>query len=162
MQRSLPRVLPLLLPVFAYAKRTSDYVAPPYGVRLLQGGCGLVLLVLPIAAAVAILVSMTGANKLSRLAKALGAMLCVVLAGAMVAALDSLNDEGWNPAFFGSPFVALSFPLGLYFAIPRSSKSRRTALVLSTVVAVLGAIVVAALGTEFLQWMHGLGWPVMW
>jgi peptidoglycan/LPS O-acetylase OafA/YrhL len=96
------------------------------------------------------------------MAKSVVAISCVVFVGAMIAALDGLNDEGWNPAFFGSPFVAVSLPVGLYFAIPRSSQWRQTALVLGAIVAALGTIVVAALGGEILHWMQGHGWPVMW
>jgi peptidoglycan/LPS O-acetylase OafA/YrhL len=152
----------VLLPAFAHAKQTSDYVPPPYGVRLLQGGFGLLLLVLPIAVAVSIVARMAGPDWLPRMVKSVVVLLCVVLVGAMIAALDGLNDEGWNPAFFGSPFVAFSFPVGLYFAIPRSSERRQTALVLGVIVAALGTIVVAALGGEILHWLRGLGWPVMW
>jgi hypothetical protein len=155
-------VLVVLVPVCAYAKRTSDYVPPPYGVRLLQGGFGLLFLVLPIAVAVAIVARMAGPDWLPRMAKSVVAISCVVFVGAMIAALDGLNDEGWNPAFFGSPFVAFSFPMGLYFAIPRSSEWRETALILGVIVAVLGTIVVAAFGIDILHWVRGHGWPVMW
>jgi peptidoglycan/LPS O-acetylase OafA/YrhL len=155
-------VLVFLLPVCAYAKRASDYVPPPYGVRLLQGGLGLLFLALPIAVVVTIVARMAGPHWLPRMAKSLVAILCFVLVGAMIAALDGLNDEGWNPACFGSPFVAFSFPLGLYFAIPRSSERHQTALVLGVIVAVLGTMVVAALGIEILHWVREHGWPVMW
>ncbi len=152
----------VVLPVVAMAKRTSDYIVPPYGVRLVHGTLGLLLLALPIGVIVAFVARMTGTDWARRVARSILAVSCTVVIGAMVAALDSLNDEGWNPAFLGSPFVALALPLGLYFALPPTDARRRIVIVATAGSAILGIVVVAVLGGEILQWARYQGWPVMW
>lgn len=162
MLRRLIVLVVAVLPVIAMAKRTSDYVAPPYGARLVYASLGLLLLSLPVTASVALAARVTGADWGRRVSMSLLAIVGTVLIGAMIAALDGLNDEGWNPAFFGSPFVAFALPMGLYFALPPTPSRSQTLAVVSAGAAVIGIIVVAALGGEILQWAHARGWPVMW
>ena len=50
-------------------------------------------------------------------------VLALVIAGSLFAATDSLNDEHWNPAFYGGAVIALMAPISLFvlnrrFSIP--------------------------------------------
>jgi hypothetical protein len=162
MRRSLIGVFLLVSPLFAYAKRSSDYVAPAYGVRLLHASIGLLVLVLPIAAIVTIVARVAGTNYMPRLARSIVAVSCVVFIGAIVAAIDGLNDEGWNPALFGGPFVAFSLPVGLYFAMPRNSERRAISLAVGMFIAFVAMIGLALFGGEILHWARAQGWPVTW
>lgn len=77
-----------------------------------------------------------------------------------MAAVDGLNDEGWNPAFLGAPFVAIALPVGSYFALARTG---RTAIIFVTsIVAALAVLPIATVGGQIIEALSSRGWPVTW
>src|SRR6266487_4072193 len=102
------------------AKRTTDYVPPPDLERLVRGFVALA----PLSAVLAGL-SLLALRKFN-LAKPrgqrrrflVGAFVLTLTGAAVAAALDRLNDELWEPAFWGSPFLAAIPVLGLLCLAP--------------------------------------------
>ena len=147
----------------AFAARAPGYVPPPYLERVRCSLVTLSLLEAPLFAIVVILArSRAGARAGKGILRALGVTAVVILAGACVASLDAANDGFWNPALWGSGFVAACLPAGVAVAIPPGVKSR-TGMIVGGIVALLPLFfLIAALGSAFQLWglQHGL--PTTW
>jgi hypothetical protein len=144
----------------AYAKRAMDYEPPPYFSRLSLSLVG----VLPLAVLV-VLVCGLGAALFTSLPKPATRKLVIgsgvlFVCGCVVAALDGLNDEGWDPAFLASGFLALIPGVTLYLnsARPRPVGFALIALVLA-VPSWLGLVL---LGDLWQGWARAHGIPASW
>jgi len=98
----------------AFAKRPSDYLPPPYVLRLARS-----VITLSVFACVIVVVLYGVCLLLDRAGpRAARKQFVVVVAGLTLlgggfAAADALNDEGWNPAMSGGLVLSLSAPAAL-------------------------------------------------
>lgn len=149
-----------VMPAIVEAKRAVGDLPPPYMVRFVRS-----MLALLIMGAPTILVSAAFARRQRNtrcLLRTLAVTVGVIAAGAAVAAIDGRNDEGWNPAFFGGPFVAVALPVGVHFA-QSSATARRKAVTLGTsIVAVFAALPLMIVGGYVVDVLRRAGWPVTW
>jgi hypothetical protein len=145
------------------AKRTSDYVAPTYSVRLFHSVVALSCFAVPILVLLALGTYLSNSNdRASKFIRVVSPLLLLIVVGAAVAATDGLNDEGWNPALYGSIFVAALLPLGFWRVMPRDHPYRDLVTGGSAFIAVLVACGIAGFGIEFCHWASARGWPVSW
>lgn len=163
MKRVAGFALVLLFAIAVQAKRTSDYVPPLYLERVARAALSLAMLAFPAllaAAAVVVIRSGTGEvrDSLARMGLAWAALIA---AGALVAACDASNDELWNPAFFGAPFVGASVPAGIWFGLPQDRRNLVTTAA-SVFLGVLLAGAVATVGIYLVQWGMAEGLPTGW
>lgn len=154
--------LVLLLAVAVQAKRTSDYVPPPYLERVARAAFTLAVLALPalLAAAAVVVVRSHAAVRHSLVRMGL-AWMALIAAGALVAAFDASNDELWNPAFFGAPFVGASLPAAIWFGSPPDRRNIATTAT-SVFLGALLAGAVATVGIYLVQWGMAEGLPTGW
>jgi hypothetical protein len=147
----------------AFAKRSSDYIAPSFDVRFLRSVVMLSCLALPVIILLApIAVALNPKHGAEAWGRAVRWAVPLVLLGAAVAATNALNDEDWNPALYGSVFVAAALPVGVWKATPRDHPQSHTLVTAAAGVAVLASCGLAGLGISFCYWAVGHGWPVSW
>src|SRR5258706_2784664 len=162
MKRVAGLALVLLVAIAVQAKRTSDYVPPPYLERAARAAFSLAVLALPaLLAAAAVVVVRSRAAVRDSLARMGLAWAALIAAGALVAAFDASNDELWNPAFYGAPFVGASLPAAIWFGLP----PERRYIVATATSVFLGAILagaVATVGIYLVQWGMAEGLPTGW
>lgn len=161
MRRTFIIFVCLSAPVIAEAKRQAGYAPPPYAARFSYALLGLSIVCAPILTLSAVKISLSRTEQYNLKVYVL-ASISVVAIGAAVAALDGQNDEGWNPALFGTPFVAASFPLALYVSISRDSAKRGTVVAGAAVIAILATLPLMVVTGEVLQRLKNRGWPVAW
>lgn len=146
------------LPVFAYAKRTSDYVPPPYASRVARSFFALAILALP---SFATAVGMARGDR-KRMGRAVAISCAFLLAGAAVAATDARNDELWDPAFRGGPFVGLSLIAAIAAAARKDDPRRSSKIAVGGILAIPYALAVSGFGTLLTTWAHVHGVPLSW
>ena len=139
------------------AKRHPSYVPPPYLERVARAALGLLPLSITCTGACLAVARKASADRQKRLI--VGAVL-LTLAGAAVAALDNWNDELWNPAFWGSPFIAAIPLLSVLLLWRTVAVWKRVAV--GVLLAPILAIGLWLLGDEWQNWGYLRGWPVSW
>ena len=147
------------LPILHHVERTTDYVPPVYAIRLVRSFVTLSLFALPGLLAAFLF---AGRRFDRRVARAIGVWALLILVGAVVAATDAMNDEGWNPTFYGGPFVAMSLPAAIAFAVPRDDSRRISMIVVAAIAAFPLALLVSGLGSALVQWAFDHGIPLTW
>ena len=134
----------LLAPLEAFAKRSQIYPPVPYSIRMLKSFFAL----LPIACILGLLLyfihrfldkSTCVKNKLTWTF----IVFVLVIAGSLFAATDSLNDEMWNPAFYGGAVLALMAPISLFVLNKRFSISVK---ILFSIVRLFTFLILSVLG----------------
>jgi hypothetical protein len=142
------------------AKRASDHVSPPYLERVARSAAGLS----PIGAILAAvsIVSMRPFSSVSegKRRKFLAGVVLLILLGSVVAALDSLNDELWNPGLWGSPFLAAIPFLAILNLLPNLIVWKRLSLGVAFAIPTWLFAVVACFEWQYWGREHGL--PTFW
>ena len=145
----------LMATASASAKRSYDFVPPSYPERCLHALAGLgplALIIVVLCAAVML--------DLERPASAVRALamrsLALVVVGGLLAATDALNDEHYQPWFFGSFFLALIPSVAIWLSARRRSWWVALAALLSAVPAWI-AILFASIATRglLMRYLHG-------
>jgi hypothetical protein len=153
----------LMVAVPIFAKQSSDYIPPSFDVRFLHSVVMLSCLALPVIVLLApIAVALNPKHGAEAWGRAVRWAVLLVLLGAAVAATDALNDEGWNPALYGSVFVAAALPVGIWKAAPREHPYRHSLVAAAAGVALFASWGLAFLGISFCHWAVEHGWPVSW
>jgi carbon starvation protein CstA len=110
-------VLLLTMTETAFAKRTKDYVPPPYTSRVSAA----LFTLAPVACLLGVL-SYFALSRYGTSTRGTSAILAAaitaacLLVGSCWAATDALNDEAWNPSLIGGLALAAIFPLTLLTA----------------------------------------------
>jgi hypothetical protein len=147
------------LPILHHVERSTSYVPPSFAIRFLRSLLTLSLFALPGLVAAFLLAARRFDRRFGR---AIAVWAVIVLAGAFVAATDAINDEGWNPTFYGGPFVAMSLPAAIAMAASGDDSRRTSMIVLAIIAAFPFALLVSGLGSAFVQWAFDHGIPLTW
>ena len=142
----------------AFAKRSSDYIAPPYFSRLLSSLVGVVPLSL-VLIAICILAMLYVRSTGSAIRRFLLVSGTLIVAGCLLAATDSLNDELWQPWLWAGLFVTFVPTAAIYLARPHPSPSRWVLIVLLVVPI---WIVLTLCGSSWQVWAFSHGIPASW
>jgi hypothetical protein len=142
----------------AFAKRSNDYIPPPYFSRFLYSLVGVVplsLILIAICVLAMLYVGSTG-SAIRRFLLVSGAL---VVAGCLLAATDWLNDELWQPWLWAGLFVTFVPTAAIYLAGPGPSPSKWVLIVLSLVPTWL---VLTLCGSLWQVWAFHHGIPASW
>jgi len=147
MRRVIISIILFLKPLEAFAKRDQMYPPVPYSVRFSKSFIAL----LPVACVLGFGIyfihrlfdkSTCVRNKL----RWTFIVFALVIAGSLIAATDSLNDEHWNPAFYGGAVLALMAPISLFVLNQRFSMPIKILLSVSALFAFLILSVLGIMG----------------
>ena len=147
------------LPILHHVERSTSYVPPAYAIRVVRSFVTLSLFALPSAVAAFLA---AGRRFDRRVARAISVWALIILAGALVAATDAINNEGWNPTFYGGPFVAMSLPVALALAVSPNDPRRTSMIVVTAIAAFPFALLVSGLASALVQWAFDRGVPLTW
>lgn len=115
-------VVVLLMPLEAFAKRERLYPPVPYSIRMSKSFFALLPIACILGLGLYFIYLFLDKNTCVRnkLTWTL-IVFALVIAGSLFAATDSLNDEMWNPAFYGGAVIALMAPISLFVLNKRFS-----------------------------------------
>jgi hypothetical protein len=150
------------LPILHHVERSASYVPPAYIARFARSLVTLALFGVPgvIAAIAAARRKPDDLGRRVRMALVLFAL--IIGLGALIAATDAMNDEGWNPTFYGGPFVAATLPACVIAATPREDSHRVSFIVIALILALPLALLISGLGSVLVQWASDHGLPLTW
>jgi hypothetical protein len=125
----------LILPTVVFAKKTANYVPPPFATRLLSSFITIVPIIVILSVAAYFLIRMF--DKESAKNKKL-IFICIVtvliITSAIWAAMDALNDELSSPAFEGTNVGTLIFPIAVMLLNRRISFIKRLIIAILLVI----------------------------
>src|SRR5436305_7662107 len=143
----------LMATASASGKKVYDFVPPPYPERFLRSVAGLTPLALLLFALCAAVMLDLERPKSAVRAPAV-CSIAVVVGGSLLAATDALNDERYQPWFFGSFFLALIPGVAIWLSAGRRSWWVALAALLSAVPTWI-AVIFASLATRFFLMRFG-------
>ena len=150
------------LPILHHVERNTSYIPPVYAIRFVRSLATLALFGLPAIIGAFVAARRQPADAGARIRRAVVVWLLIIAAGAFIAATDAMNDEGWNPTFYGGPFVAASLPAALAVAVSRDDSHRAAIVVLALLIAFPFALLVSGLASALVQWAFDRGVPLTW
>jgi len=159
MKRILTVIALLLLPLNAFAKKSPDFVPPPYSVRASKSFLALLPVACVLGLALYFLYYYLDRNTCvkNRLVWVI-IVFVLVCAASLLAATDWLNDEGWNPAFYGGAVIALMAPISLFVLNKRFSLPVK---ILLSIVVFPVLVILSVMGVMGLVWhvsRNALSW----
>jgi hypothetical protein len=159
MKRILTIAALLFVPIEAFAKKSPDFMPPPYSVRASRSFIALLPVACVLGLALYFLHRTLDRNTCtSRRLSWIIIVFALVCAGSLLAATDWLNDEGWNPAFWGGPVIALMAPISLFVLNKRFSLPVK---ILLSIVVFPVFVILSAMGVMGLVWhvsRNALAW----
>lgn len=155
-------LLMLLVAVPAFAERRTGYVPPDYSARLTRSFATLSVFALP-GVVIGILVARrTRDGVRHRIIRTIVAAAVIILIGSGVAAGDAMNDELWNPIFYGGFFAAAAFPASVAAAAAKDDVRRTSMIVMAIILDFPLALLISGVGPVIVLWAFEHGIPATW
>lgn len=153
--------LATVIGTIAYGKRPPEYSPPSFEIRFGRSLLGLSMLALPIMSGIVLGWQLNPTRHRHFLLRPLATTIVLLVLGATFAALDAVNDEGWQPALFGTPFLLMAIPIAYWVGTPAGDRKVAT-LWLFAAAAVIGVVPCISLVLALTRWAASKGWPVTW